>query len=229
MGEPEMEDDFGDEFPAATPRARKRKKTKESSSESDKSSAKPSSGKKGEKPKEPAKSPPPAVVYGFVACVFIPILAFAIFMAVRQRKNQQGTADAFAAQIDPLLRAPQEGPPPPGKPGRFAELSIDDRALSPYHHSLWEDMRAATPAEADYIVQVHEIRTPLFKYTNGNQAIRVTQEVTVIDKATWKLMGRKTFVGKDPPGVSVGSNGDVLGTPDRQEVIGYYRSLAGMK
>ncbi len=58
------------------------------------------------------------------------------------------------------------------------------------------------------------------KYTDGSEGIKVTLELTVIDKPTWTAMGRKTFVGKDPPLVSLGSKSDVIGTPpDRQEVI----------
>jgi hypothetical protein len=225
LAQDEFGDDDRDEAPRSVPRPPKRKQKNKSSN-----SGKPPPGEGGRQPEQPAKAPSPVVVYGLLAVIMVPVLGFAIFMAVRQGRMQKGQDAAFAAEIDQLLRAPKEGAPPPGKPGRFAEIDVDERALTGSHHSLWEDMRAATPAEADYIVHVHTIRETVSTYTDGSKGIKVTLELTVIDKPTWTVMGRKTFVGSDPSLVALGSHSDVIGTPpDRQEVIAYYRGLVGMK
>jgi hypothetical protein len=180
----------------------------------------------------PTKGPSQVVAGILIALFFIPVLGFAIFMAVRQEKGEAGEEAAFAAEIDQLLRPAQEGTPPPGEPGLFGEIDVDERRLHDLHKTLWNDMRASTPADADYIVQVHTIRDEVATYLGGSKGIKLTLEVTVIDKPTWTVMGRKTFVGEDPPLVAVdrGPDSDVVGTPpDRQEVIAYYRSLASME
>lgn len=225
MSDDDFGDDFDDEAPRAAPKLPKKKK-KVPSSKSGKSAAAKSKSQVADGEKKPSQT----VAVVSLVLIMVPVIGFAIFMAVRQTRMQKGSDAAFAAEIDQLLQPPKEGAPPPGKPGLFAEIDVTERALSGYHHSLWDDMRAASPAEADYIVHVHEIRDKVAKYTDGNDGIKLTLELTVIDKPTWTVMGRKTFVGEDPPLVSFGSNGDVVGTPpDRQEVIAFYRGLVGMK
>jgi hypothetical protein len=234
-------DDMAEESSAAAPRMPPRKKKNAPTTSSGKpakpSSGKPASGKSASrKPEEsaapPAKKVPQWVGGVLLALMFIPILAFAIFMAVRQERHEAGEEAAFAAEIDQLLQAPKEGTPPPGEPGLFAEIDVDERKLHVLHSTLWNDMRASTPAEANYIVQVDTTRDEVTTYTGGSKGIKLTINVTVIDKPSWTVMGRKTFVGEDPPLVAVdrGPDSDVVGTPpDRQEVIAYYRGLAGMK
>jgi hypothetical protein len=217
------EDDFADEAARSAPRLPKKKK-KGQASKSGKSAA----SKAQDQPAEGEKKPSQVLAAVVLCLVMVPVIGFAIFMAVRQERMQDDSESAFVAEIDQLLQPPKEGTPPPGKPGKFAEIDVDKRALYDFHHSLWDDMRAATPAEADYIVQVHEVRETVTKYTDGNDGIKVTLELTVIDKPTWTVLGRKTFVGDDPPLVAFGSSGDVVKRPDREEVIAYYRGLAGM-
>ncbi len=220
----ESEDDFADEAPRSAPRLPKKKQKGQASK-----SGKPASGK-AQKNQAPvaAKGPSQVVAAVVLALVMVPVIGFAIFMAVRQERMQDDSEAAFTAEIDQLLQPAREGAAPPGKPGKFAEIDVDKRALYDFHHSLWDDMRAASPTEADYIVQVHEIRETVTKYTDGNDGIKVTLELTVIDKPTWTVVGRKTFVGDDPPLVAFGSSGDVIERPEREEVIAYYRGLAGM-
>ena len=223
MTDDEFGDDVGDELPQFAPRLPQRKKKGQSS--------KPA-GKGGGQPEQAAQAPPPVVGYGLGALFMVPLLGIAIFMAVRQRGLQEGEERAFAAEIDQLLKPPKEGTSPAGKPGRFAEIDVDERALCHSHWTLWKDMRAATPAEADYIVHVHTIRDKVGEYTDATNAIKLTLELTVIDKPTWTVVGRKTFVGSEPPLIVSGSDGSTDNTgdpPDRQEVIAYYRGLAGMQ
>ena len=232
------DDDLDDDSLPSAPRMPPRKKTSGSSSKAGKpASGKSASGKAPSRKTEtsgaaPAKGPSQVVTAIVLVLFFIPILGFAIFMAVRQGKQESGEEAAFAAEIEQLLRPPQQGAAPPGESGLFGEIDLDERRLHDLHKTLWNDMRASTPAEADYIVQVHTIREEVATYTSGSKGIKLTLEVTVIDKPTWTVMGRKTFVGEDPPLVAVdhGADSDVVGTPpDRQEVIAYYRSLAGME
>jgi hypothetical protein len=76
---------------------------------------------------------------------------------------------------------------------------------------------------------VHETRETVAEYTDGSKGIKVTLELIVIDKPTWTALGRKNFVGDDPPLVSFGSKSDVVEKPEREEIIAWYRGLAGME
>ena len=226
MSGDEFGDDFGDEAPRAAPRLPKKKKRVEA----------PPSGKgpAGKAPVGKAKSPageaakkPSQIVAGIVLGLFMAaILGVAIFMAVRQERGKGDTEQAFISQIDQLLQPPKDGASPPGKPGKLAEIDVDQRALYVHHHGLPNDIRAANPDEADYIVQVKETRETVSTYTDGSKGIKVTVDLTVIDKPTWTVLGRKTLVGDDPPLVAVGG-GDVVEAPEREEVTAYYRSLMG--
>ncbi len=149
MAQDEFGDDFGDEAPGH--------QTGEAQKGSHSHAGKPPSGKSGHQSKQPAKQPSPVVVW-VAACFMVPLLGFAIFMAVRQEGKPEGQEAAFAAEIDQLLRAHQRRTPPPGKPGRFAEIDVDQKALCSSHHTLWEDM--ATPAEADYICKCTQSAKP---------------------------------------------------------------------
>jgi hypothetical protein len=223
MSDDEFGDDFGDEAPRSAPRPGKKKKKSQASK-----SGKAPTGKAPDKPAGPSTKE--KVMVGVLGGVFLlTVIPFAIFMAIRQGRGQEATEKAFLAEIDQLLQPPKDGTVPPGKPGLFAEIDVDKRELHSSHHSLWEDMRAATPAEADYIVQVHETRETVAEYTDGSKGIRVTLELIVIDKPTWTALGRKNFVGDDPPLVSFGSKSDVVEKPEREEIIAWYRGLVGME
>jgi hypothetical protein len=227
------DDDLDDESLPSAPRMPPRKKKKGLPSGSARPAAKKLPSSKPEKSEAPPRKGPSQVVTAIVLVLFfVPILGFAIFMAVRQEKHEAAEDAAFAAEIDELLRPPLDGTPPPAAPGLFGELDVDERRLHDLHSTLWDDMRASSPAEADYIVHVHTIRDQVATYTSGSKGIKLTLELTVIHKPTWTVMGRKTLVGEDPPLVAAdhGPDSDVVGTPpDRQEVIAYYRSLAGME
>jgi hypothetical protein len=223
-------DELDDDLAQPAPRRPKRKKKRPSSKSGERGSAgKKSRKRKGQKA-ESSKDMSQAQIYTLVACIVIPLLGIATFMAIRQHQNEAAEEAAFAAVMDELLKPPGEGTPPEGKPGRFAEIDVDKRAqYSPIgiQSALEPDMRARTPDEADYIVHVHEIRETVSEYTDGTKGIKLTLEVTVIDKDTWTVMGRKTFVGEDPPTLAFGDD-DVVGELDRDEVKAFYRSLAGM-
>jgi hypothetical protein len=223
MSDDEFADDFGDEAPRSAPRPGKKKKKIQATK-----SGKTTTGKAPDKPAGPSTKE--KVMVGILAGVFLlTVIPFAIFMAVRQERGQDVTEQAFLAEIDQLLQPPKDGAPPPGKPGKFAEIDVDKRELYVLHHGLGDDMRATSPAEADYIVQVKEIRETVSEYTDGSKGIKVTLELTVIDKPTWTVLDRKTFVGDDPPLVTVGSSGDVVKRPERDEVKAYYKGLVGIE
>ena len=164
---------------------------------------------------------------------FIPVLGFAIFMAVRQEKGEASEQQAFAARMDSLLQAPKDGVPPAAKPGRLAVVDVGQRALHHTHKALWNDRRANSPDQADYIVQLKEVRDQVATYTSGSKGIKVTYHITLLDKPTWTILGQKTFLGSDPPLVTVGSKGpdsDVTGAPPAtDELNAYYHGLIGVK
>ncbi len=221
------DDDFGDEFGDAAPRSAPRPGKKKKKGQASKSGKAPS-GKAPDKPAGPSQKEK-VQLYILVGVFLLTVIPFAIFMAIRQGRMEDAEQAAFAAEIDQLLQPPKDGAPPPGKPGKFAEVDVGKRELYVYHGNLGDDMRAVTPAEADYIVQVKETRETVAEYTDGSKGIKVTLELTVIDKPTWTVLGRKTLVGDDPPLVAVGPSGDVVEMPDRDEVKAYYKSLVGME
>jgi hypothetical protein len=189
--------------------------------------------KPGVPPANAAKAPPAWLVYLLFGVVMVPVLGFAIFMAVRQEKNEETERQAFAAEMDQLTLPPKEGSPPPLKPGKFAVINVGQRALHGTHQRLWEDQRARSPAEADYIVQLREERDQVATYSSGSKGIKVPYHLVVLDKPTWTVVGEKTFVGSDPPLVTVGHKGpdsDVVGTPPSPDALNdYYHELIGTK
>jgi hypothetical protein len=223
MSDDEFADDFGSEAPRSAPRPGKKKKKGQASK-----SGKTPSGKASDKPAGPSQKEK-VQLYILVGVFLLAVIPFAIFMAIRQGRMEDAEKAAFAAEIDQLLQPPKDGAAPPGKPGKFAEVDVNKRELYVYHGNLGVDMRAVTPAEADYIVQVNETRETVAEYTDGSKGIKVTLELTVIDKPTWTVLDRKTFVGDDPPLVAFGSSGDVVKQPERDEVKAYYKSLVGME
>ena len=171
---------FGDDFGDAAPRSAARPGKKKKKGQPSKSGKAPTARSKSQ-PEEGGKKPSQLVAAIVLILFMVPVIGFAIFMAVRQTRMQKASESAFAAEIDQLLQPPKDGVAPPGKPGKFAEVDVVKRELYVYHGNLGDDMRATSPAEADYIVQVNETRETVAEYTDGSKGIKVTLEVHVDD------------------------------------------------
>jgi hypothetical protein len=195
--------------------------------------AKAQTEKPSVEPAKPANSPSQWVVGLLFGLFMVPVLGFAIFMAVRQEKGEEAERQVFAAEMDQLTLPPKDGSPPAAKPGNFAVVNVDQRELHFTHKHLWNDRRARSPGDAAYIVQLREVRDQVATYLGGAKGIKVTYHITVLDKPTWTVVGQKTFVGSEPPIVTVGHKGpdsDVIGTPpSTDELNEFYHSLVEQK
>jgi hypothetical protein len=180
----------------------------------------------------PATSKPRATVVQWVslAAVMVPLLAVAIFMAVRQNRQWSDLLAAHRAEVAAYL-APGK-PAPPGAPRpkivHVVAVDVDKRALDEgMLFSLPESLRAETPADVTTVLQNRYTAKEHGRFEGGGRALQLTVAVTVIDRATGTVLGTGTFTGPPPPKtVSRGAFGeDVNGGLPVEEVVAFLKRL----
>ena len=183
------------------------------------------------KPAPAARKVPPVV---WLLVVVVPLIGFAIFMAVRQSRQQSAAQGAFAAEMDRLVAPPAPGPVK-ATPGKVAIIDVTRRELHYIHESYggdWADKQAATPQEAAVIVQLRVTDKVVREYPNGRKGVKQTFHLTVVDKATWAKVDERSFEGGDPP-ESIrlrgggGTDEPVTGPLPSKEIHAYLRGLTG--
>jgi hypothetical protein len=166
------------------------------------------------------------IAYIVAAAVMVPLLGFAVFMAVRQKDNQASEAEAYAAEMDTLTAPPGEGTPPASTPGKFAVIDVETKKLAGLQEFIGDETcRAWKPADATAVVHLKTDRQVVGTFTNGSKAVKLTYHLTVIDKKTWTVLGRATYPGDDPPVVAFGKKDpdtDITGDPPKAEVLTAY-------
>jgi hypothetical protein len=76
------------------------------------------------------------------------------------------------------------------------------------------------------VVQMRYTQQEVGRYLGGGRALKVTVNVTVIDRASRVVLGTRTFTGADPPTVTVGnSSDDVRGAVAYGDIISYLKQL----
>ncbi len=193
--------------------------------------------------RDPADQPPPArkpdpakpkvPPWVWLVVLMVPLIGFAVFMAIRQASNRAAEQSAFAAEMDKWVAPPAPGPVK-ATPGKVAIIDVGKRELHHLHESYggqWAELQAATPQEASIIVQVRVTDRVVGEYANGRKGVKQTLHLTVIDKASWAKIAERSFEGGDPP-QSIrrgggGTNEPVAGPLPTEEIRAYLRSLAG--
>src|SRR5947199_9432348 len=152
-------------------------------------------GKRSHAPAE--KKSPPAWQWMVLVAIFIPILGFAIFMAVRQEREHADERATFGAVMAEYAGPPVQGNPGAARPalGKVVMVNADNLSLDNLHFAIPDDLRAWTPAEVTTVVQLRTQDREVGRYEGGGRALQQTVTVTVFDKASRVLLGSATFTG----------------------------------
>jgi hypothetical protein len=70
----------------------------------------------------------------WLLAVAVPLIGFAVFMAVRQASQRSSAQEAFAAEMAKLAAPPKVGPVK-ATPGKLAIIDVDKRELHYLHHA----------------------------------------------------------------------------------------------
>jgi hypothetical protein len=163
-----------------------------------------------------------------LAVVVVPLISFAAGMAIWQNQHQAWEQKAFGAVMDDFLAA--TAPAAAGAPrpafGKAVMVDVNQRKLDYMQESLPDDMRAATPEEVTTVVQLRYTEQTVGEYTGGGRALKVTCNVTVVDRASRVVLGTASFTGEDPPQFTRTSAGeDDRGALPTQAIIGFLKQL----
>jgi hypothetical protein len=166
------------------------------------------------------------VVAGFVAAV----MGFAFFMADRQIAQQKAEQGAFQPVINDFLFAPVKSGPGESRPrlGKVVLVDVEKRAVDPLHLSLPDDLRAVNPEEATTVGQMRYTRKEVGRYEGGSRGIQLSCTLTVVDRATRKVIANESFY-RGPPPVKIARTSakeDVVGAAPWKEIS---RFLAGLR
>jgi hypothetical protein len=178
----------------------------------------------------PWLKPQPMTVKQWIvlAAVAVPVLAFIVAMAVWQNQHRAWEQTAFGAAMDDYLAPAVTAPPSAPRPafGKAVMVDANQRKLDYFQESLPDDLRAATPAEVATVVQLRYTDQEVGRYVGGGRALKVTLNVTVVDRASHVVLGTASFTGADPPQFTSAHAGeDVRGTLPVADIIGFLKQL----
>ena len=90
-------------------------------------------------------------------------------------------------------------------------VSLGDKDFDDLAFNLPENLRATRPSEVGSVIQVAYSADLAGSYQGGDDAYRVTADVTVIDLDTGRVLASNSFVD-DPPSTKLSSEGDQYGS-----------------
>jgi hypothetical protein len=175
-----------------------------------------------------SKPPQPLTLkhYIILGAVAVPVIAFIVTMAVWQNRQRAWEQTNFGAAMDEYLSPTVAATGATPSLGKAVMVNADKRELDYLQESLPPEIRAATPAEVQTVVQLRYTDQEVGKYTGGGKAIKVTVAVTAVDKASNVVLGTKSFTSADPPLIVTGSgNDDVRGTLPIADIKAYLLGL----
>jgi hypothetical protein len=178
----------------------------------------------------PWLKPQPMTVKNWIAlaAILVPLLGFAAGMAIWQNQHRAWEQTVFGAAMDDYLAPTVTAPPgtPPPAFGKAVMVDTAERKLHYFQESLPDDLRAATPAEVTTVVQLRFTDQEVGWYVGGGRALKVTCNVTVVDRASHVVLGTASFTGADPPLVTSAHPGeDVRGTLPVKDIIDFLKQL----
>jgi hypothetical protein len=165
------------------------------------------------------------IVFGVLVALLI---GFAAGMAIWQHQHRAWEQTVFGAAMDDYLAPTVPAPPGAQRPafGKAVMVDVGQRKLDYFQESLPADMRAASPAEVTTVVQLRYTEQEVGRYTSGGRALKVTLDVTVVDRASHVVLSTKTFIGADPPTFARADVGeDVRGTLPVADIISFLKQL----
>ena len=156
----------------------------------------------------------------------VPLIGFAVFMAVRQIVQEKAETEALQAAISEFLFTPVEGRPGDPRPraGKVVLVDAQKRALDRLHVSLREDLRAKTPSEAETIARMDYNRKVVGRFEMGAEAVELSGTMTLVDRASRTVIARRSFSWGKPPGSipRAGYKDDVTGPPPLMEMVAFF-------
>jgi hypothetical protein len=108
--------------------------------------------------------------------------------------------------------------------GKVVAVNGHSRRIDDVYFSLPDALRAVDPGEVGTIAITEWGERRVGHYTNGGDALRYTLDVTLVDPAVPAVVGRRSFLGGDPPETTK-SSGDHYGSQPTSEVMSWLEQL----
>jgi hypothetical protein len=111
--------------------------------------------------------------------------------------------------------------------GKMIVIDKSTGSIDPTWDEIPDDMRAASPSQVATVVWLEWSESEVGTYQGGGSGYSSNVEVTVIDKATSKIIATKSF-SSQPTGVRVaGGSADTVAKRPEDQVVQYLRTLGG--
>jgi hypothetical protein len=108
--------------------------------------------------------------------------------------------------------------------GKVITINKQENRIDSIYYDLPEDLRATKPDEVGTIAWLEWGEDKIGTYTDGDDAIVITCQVTVIDKSIPRIVSKTNFEGIEPPRVKRSSESGTGPIPT-QKIVDYLRDL----